>query len=320
LAVGTDTVTATYTPDTLSSSIYKGSAGSEAVTVTAAVKTAPTVGVVLSSTNLTATQALSVTINVSPPGGVGAQTPTGSVALVSGAYASPATVLANGFATIIVPGGSLEPGSDILTATYTPDSGSSAIYESSSGSSTVTVTAPPQPSFTVSGQAVSLVPGATTGNMSTITGNFTGIVTLTAAITTTPAGAKYLPVVSFGSTNSVNISSTSSESVSLTVTTTASTSAEMQPHPVGLPWYVSGGATLGCLLLFGLPNRRQRWHSLVGMLMLLLSLGSGMVACGNRGSGGAIGNPGTAVGSYTITVTGTSRAILETGTINLTVQ
>jgi hypothetical protein len=83
---------------------------------------------------------LGVTIAVS--GGSGNPTPTGSVTLTSGSYASSATALSGGSAKINIPAGSLAAGSDTLTATYTPDSNSSSTYTTATGtSSAVTVTA-----------------------------------------------------------------------------------------------------------------------------------------------------------------------------------
>jgi hypothetical protein len=49
--------------------------------------------------------------------------------------------LSGGSATINIPAGSLATSSDTLTATYTPDTNSSATYNSATGSNTVTVTA-----------------------------------------------------------------------------------------------------------------------------------------------------------------------------------
>jgi len=90
------------------------------------------------------------------------------------------------------------------------------------------------------------------------------------------------------------------------------------------PWYAVGGATLACLLLFGIPAQRRSWRTLLGMLALLVALSGGVLACGG-GTGGGGGNnctpnSGTTAGSYTITVTGTSGTITATNTITLTVQ
>jgi hypothetical protein len=91
----------------------------------------------------------------------------------------------------------------------------------------------------------------------------------------------------------------------------------------GLPWYTAGGATLACLLLFGIPARRRGWRTMLGMSVLLAALVGGMTACGGGGGTGvcsAIAVAGTTPGAYTITVTGTSATTTETGTVTLTVQ
>jgi hypothetical protein len=87
-----------------------------------------------------------------------------------------------------------------------------------------TINLPPPPSFTISGTSVTVVPGATTSNTSTITvtpsGGFTGSVALTAAITTSPNGAQHLPIFSFGTTSPVSIVGTTTGTATLTITTT----------------------------------------------------------------------------------------------------
>ena len=136
LATGSDTLTARYTPDSASSSAYNGASGTSSVTVTQSVTT-PTVTVTPASSSIRTTQSLSVNVTVT---GAGA-TPTGSVVLSSGSYTSSGAALNSGSATITIPAGSLATGSDTLTARYTPDSGSSATYNSASGNASVTVTA-----------------------------------------------------------------------------------------------------------------------------------------------------------------------------------
>jgi len=184
LAVGSETLTASYTPDSSSSSIYNSSSGSSSpVTVT---KTTPTVSVTPTPASITTAQTLSVMVAVS--GGSGNPTPTGTVTLGGGGYTSTATSLASGSATITVPAASLAVGSDTLTASYTPDSSSSSIYNSSSGTNSVTVNLPP--SFTLSPSAgnVTVIQGNSGTNTITVTGanGFTGAVTL--AATGLPAG------------------------------------------------------------------------------------------------------------------------------------
>jgi hypothetical protein len=177
--------------------------------------------------------------------------------------------------------------------------------------------------FTIGGTAVTVAPGASTGNASTNTvtpsGGFTGNVGLTAVITSSPAGAKDLPSLSFGSTSPVSITSASAGTATLTVYTTAPATALLSypAHP-GTPWYLASGATLACILLIGIPARRRSWRTILGMLALLVALAGGVLACG--GSGGGTIYPGTMPGNYTITVTGTSGTATATGTISLTVQ
>ena len=283
--------------------------------------------------SVTTAQALSAVISVS--GGTGNPSPTGSVTLTASAtpggsgYTSAATTLSNGSATINVPSGSLAAGTYWLTPTYTPDAASSSIYLSSSTvGDRISVTAPPT-TFTINGTPLSVAPGATAGNASTITvtpsGGFTGSVVLTASITSSPGGAQYLPTLSFGSTTPLSITSTTAGTATLTISTTAPTSAALvHPNRPGVPWYAAGGATLACIFLIGVPARRRRWQTLLGALMLLFILTCGVLACGggggSTGGGGGTGNPGTTAGVYAVTVTGTSGATTTTGTVTLTVQ
>jgi N-acetylneuraminic acid mutarotase len=186
-----------------------------------------------------------------------------------------------------------------------------------------------QPGFTVSGTALTVARGATTGNTSTLTvtpsGGFTGSVALTATVTSSPSGAQYPPTLSFGSTSPVTITGSGNGIATLTISTTAATSAAMtRPRRSGVPWYGPGGAVLACILLFGIPARRRNWQRMLGALALLVALASGVLACGGGGAGGGGGGgtstSGTTAGSYTVTVTATSGTITETGTVALTVQ
>ena len=317
LAAGSDALTLTYTPDTASTGVYIAASGTTTVFVTPA-----TVAVTPSASAVSATQPLSVAVAVS--GGSGNPTPTGTVTLASGSYSTPATALVSGSASITIPAGSLPTGSDTLTTTYSGDSN----YSPAIGTALVTV-APPSSSFSLAGTAVSIAPGATTGNTSTITltpaGGFTGSVTMTAALTTSPTGAIDPPTLSFGSTSPVSITSNNTGTATLTIATTASTTppcnAANQAKP-GSPWY-AGGAALACLLLFGIPARRRRWQSVLGMFLLLIALAGGVLACGGSGGGSTctgVTSSGTTAGAYTITVTGTSGSDVATSTVTLTVQ
>ncbi len=327
LSIGDDTLTAVYTPDSASSALYNSESGSTVVPVTGITKITPTLVVTPSPPNITTAQSLSVTVGVG--GGAGNPTPAGSVTLTSGSYASAATTLSSGSATINVLAGSLATGTDALTVVYTPDSSSSSIYLTATGANTVVVSTPPVPSFTVSGTAVTIAsPGAITGNTSAIavapSNGFTGSIILTAALASSPSGAQYPPTFSFGVTSPVSITSGSAGSAILTVSTTASQSlcTAANQVPRGIPWYARGGAVLAGVLLFAFAPGRRKRRAKLGMLILFFALAAGMLSCGGS-MGTACNNvvtPGTTTGTYNIILTGTSNSTTATNTVTLTVN
>jgi uncharacterized repeat protein (TIGR03803 family) len=278
----------------------------------------PTLTVTPSSSSITSSQALTVAVTV---GGVnGDPAPTGTVTLASGSYTSAATTLTGGSATINVPAGSLPIGTDTLTVSYSGD----IVYQSATGTASVTVVSP---SFTISDVAVTVAPGATTGNTSTITvtptGGFTGNVAMTAVITSIPSGAQDLPTLSFGATSPVAITGTSAGTATLTVTTTAATGAALirPARPRGRETN-SGGAALAFALLIGMgicvPVRGRGSWTRLATLALMAALTGAFVSCGSSGTN--TGNPGTTPGNYAVTVTGTSGNTTAMSTLTLTVQ
>ena len=98
----------------------------------------PSVTVMPASTSVTQGETLSTTVTVSGK----SSTPTGSVVLSSGNFASFSTTLNGGSAAIGVPVALLAAGSATLTATYTPDSASSSEYAVATGAVALTVAAP----------------------------------------------------------------------------------------------------------------------------------------------------------------------------------
>ncbi|HUB53245.1 MAG TPA: protease pro-enzyme activation domain-containing protein [Terracidiphilus sp.] len=318
LSIAADTLTATYTPDTTGATIYTSIAGTGSVMVDA--MQIPTITVTPGATSINASQSLMV--NISAAGTTGFGTPTGTVTLTSGTYASSATALSGGSAQITVPAGALTVAADTLSATYTPDSTSSPIYENGSGTATVTVTAPPGLAAGTGGTTtLSVSPGATTGNTGTIvvagTNGFTGTVSLTCAVTTSMTGVNDPPTCSLNPA-SVSITGATAVSSTLTVNTTApTTSANEKPS---FFWPSTGGTALALVLFFFAPGRRRNWLAMVALL--ILGAATGITACGGGGGGGGNSNPGTTAGSYTITVAGTATGVSATtvGTIALTVQ
>jgi hypothetical protein len=144
LAAGSNTLTAQYTPDANSSSNYAGASSSAKVTVTQALSAA-TVTVTPEETTHPYAENLIVTTTVSGT----KTTPTGSVTLASGSFATAAVGLNSGSATFYVQPGSLAQGSNTLTVTYTPDSSSSSTYASSTGTANMTITSPGSTNATV---------------------------------------------------------------------------------------------------------------------------------------------------------------------------
>jgi C1A family cysteine protease/phosphodiesterase/alkaline phosphatase D-like protein len=170
-----------------------------------------------------------------------------------------------------------------------------AVAQNAAGTTNGTInsfnTAAPAPGFSISGTVVTVARGAATGNASTITvtpiGGFTGSVVLTAAVTSSPTGALNLPTFSFGSTSPVPITDSTAKTGTLTISTTpATTGALSYPKHSPVPWYAAGGATLACILLFGIPARRRGWRAMLGMV-LLVTLSAGVLSCGGGGGGGA---------------------------------
>ena len=147
-----------------------------------------------------------------------------------------------------------------------------------------------------------------------------GIVTLTAAITSSPSGAQDLPTFSFGSTSPVDITGNSAETATLTIATTAPNEAALA-HPLrpNTRWFTSTGL-LAFALFFGvgIPAPRRNWRIVLGMLVLLVALIGGLSACGG-GSGSTVSGSGTTPGTYTITVTGTSGSTTANRNVTLTV-
>jgi len=130
LTVGSDTLSAAYTPDTQSATIYNSATDSASVNVD---KATPTVTVIPASNSINTAQSLSMTVTVS--GGGGAPAATGTVSVSGGGYTSTATPLSSGSATITTAPGALSPGSDTFTATYTPDTGAASYFNAATGTS-----------------------------------------------------------------------------------------------------------------------------------------------------------------------------------------
>ncbi len=133
LVYGSDTLSAAYTPDAASSAAYASATGTSAPVSVA--RATPTVTVTPASLSINTAQSVDVTVAVS--GGAGAPAATGTISVIGGGYTSPSPVtLSAGSATITIAAGALAAGSDTLTATYTPDTAGSTLFNSKTGQST----------------------------------------------------------------------------------------------------------------------------------------------------------------------------------------
>jgi trimeric autotransporter adhesin len=323
---GTDTLTVTYTPDSNSSAVYNSASGSTTITVTAVAQT-PTAATDGASVVTSASATLNGMVNPNY-GDTHYWFLYGTSPTLSGASQTSSQDAGSGDSNVLV------------TAPLTGLSASTTYYfqivaQNSAGTAngsivSFTTSAPPPPSFAIAGTAVSVNPGATTGNTTAITvtptGGFTGTVTLSAAVTSSPTGAVNPPTFTWTPSNAQVAISGTAQTATLTIATTAPTTvpctADGRTRPA-LPWS-DGAAALACLILFGIPARRRRWRTLLGAALFCVFLTLAATACGGGGSTGhacpALSEGGTTAGTYTITITGTSGSTSETGTATLTVN
>jgi sugar lactone lactonase YvrE len=337
LATGTDNIQAVYTPDNVSALVYASGSGENSVTVTASsTATAPATATAVATAVTANTATLAGTINPN-----GADTHTwflwGTSSSLSGATQTAMQDLGStaGNQAISASISSLAP-----STTYHYQAVAQNSLGTTSGAIFSFVTDPAPYFQMVTGAPLSIAPGATSGNTSTISVTpwygFIGAVTLSCAIT--PTAASDPPTCSVPA--SVTISSASAQTATLMVGTTAPTSA--MNRPLRMPWQGSArgaaGTVLACVALLFLPIRNRGWLPkrrnsptrsllilIVGMALFAAMAGMGCGGGGNAGGGGGGGgggqtNPGTTPGTYTVTITGVSSGMTETGTVALTVQ
>jgi hypothetical protein len=302
-----------------------GTSGGRTVTATIpltveAASTMPTSMALTISTGsgtLVAGSPYTLTATVTPAGGAGM--PTGEVIFTLGSETQAVALNAAGVATISGTAPA-EPGSLEISATY---EGSAGFAASASSALNETIASAVPPAFALAANSLSIAPGATAGNTSTITiiasGGFTGAVDLSAQIASAPAGVTDLPTLSFGETAPVRVNATTANAT-LTISTTAGQAAMADAAGGGLPWYAPGGTALACVLLFGIPRRRY-WRALLAAVLLLFALAGGMVACGGSiVATNAASSNGTTPGVYVITVTGNSGATTATTSVTVTIE
>jgi len=276
----------------------------------------PTVTVAPSQSSVGLGQSFPVVITVA-----GGPVPTGSVTLVAGSFSSSPTALSHGTATINVPAGALSLGSATLTATYTPDTTGSAVYQGASGTASLIVAS----TYSLSATNVTLSLGGSASSTVTVgsSDGYAGTITFTCAVTSGPSGAVDLPNCSSSGTATLN-SGTTTVTVAVNVTTTGESSSATVWTKLRGPREWSGLGTVAVLFLvtcLGIPSRPRKSMSVLGAILLFMVIGSS-VGCGGSSTSGTT-NSGTTPGTYTVTVTGTGNdasATKATTTFNLIVN
>jgi hypothetical protein len=314
LPVGSNPVSATYSPDTSGATTYAAATGSASVTVNQAIATTPAT-ITATPSAQTITDAQSVQVAVSVSGASGQPTPTGTVSL-SGGYKAQQP-LSSGTTTFTIAPGTLAAGANTLTATYSGD----ATYNPANTTTVITVA-----SFALSVAPISAISSGSsaTGSITLTAGSsYSGTMNLACALISSPAGAQNLPTCNI-TPGSINLSAGGTGTAVLSVNTTPSSASARLNF-----WRWGGrGSLLAALLLFGLPLRRPRWTSAVAALLLLAA--AGMTGCGGGGSSSqppaqttttATSTSATSTaGVYTFTVTATDATNAKLATAaNLTV-
>ena len=210
----------------------------------------------------------------------------------------------------------------VLTTTFSATATITAHYNSgdlnyagsTSTATTVTVTAA-QADFTFTANPASFSissPGQSGTTTLTVspTNGFTGTVSFTCAV----------PIAMSETTCTLAPTSvTTTGTTTLTVTTTA-------PHAAtgfynGPGWFIGGClAIIICLFLLRIPAKRRRWRMAFGLACVVM-MAAGIIACGGGGSSSPppTTDPGTPVGTYTVTVTATSGGLSHTANVTVTV-
>jgi YD repeat-containing protein len=133
----------------------------------------PPVTVSPGSSSILQSQQLSVPVTVGVVNGY--PTPAGNVVLSGGGYTSVSVPLTGGAVMFVIPANSLAAGSDLLTATYTPDSNSSVYYNLATGSATVTASSPTVPTISLTPSSLTFTTASgTTSSAQSVTLTNTG--------------------------------------------------------------------------------------------------------------------------------------------------
>jgi Bacterial Ig-like domain (group 3)/FG-GAP-like repeat/FG-GAP repeat len=305
LALGSHSITASYSGDS------NFNAGVSSV-LTQVVAMASTTTTLSGSPNPAAVgQNVTFTATVNP---ATSGTPTGTVSFFDGSTQIGSSSLSSGVATLSTT--SLAAGAHNVTAVYSGDSNFNA---STSNSVNETVSAPgfslsstPLTSTTVQdgGSAKWTITINPSGGFNPSTVNLTCSVTPVATAPVT-CSATAVSVSGGVGTATLNVATTAAYSNAKRVA-----SRDSGMHRVFLLAVFVPGL---CLSGFGLGNTKRRKLFALGIVMLVCFGCILQTACGGYSSSPKV-IPGTAQGTYQVTVTGTSGAIQQTTSVAVTVQ
>lgn len=313
--LGQDTFTAVYSGDT-------NYAGATSTPVSSDVVVQSTLALTASSSTIQQGTSVTLTAKLTPQQNV-TPTPTGTVQFsANGQSLGAAVAIANDQAMLVTT--SLPAGTnETVQATYSGDTN----FAQAVGTTTVTVNPGPQVAVTANPASITITsPGASGSSTITVTGSngFSGTVSF-AAVTCTG-----LPSESTCSVSPSSIpltTSTSTGTATLTITTTAkSVSAPLggpssggRPVVPGMPVRLALVA-LG-ILFVAVQAKRRRWNIIAGALSVAFLIVT--VCCGGGGGGVGSTNPGTPVGTSTVSISGitaTGGTVTGTPTVTLTVN
>ncbi|UWZ84669.1 protease pro-enzyme activation domain-containing protein [Occallatibacter riparius] len=334
LAVGVDTLTATYGGD----GIYASASGTAMVTVDSATLTPTTT--TLTVDNASPTQGTNITLTAT----LAPSAATGTVTFNDGTTKLGTGTLASGKATFQT--SSLSVGAHAITAVY---GGDTSYASSTSTAVTVTVAAPIKGSFTLalSPSSLTVSRGSSGNETMTLTpaNGYKGTVQFSVTTSDNNALANLCVFGGTGFDTNGNLQVTGSSAVSATVQIDTNASDCVSagairttgPHGMRLlprggsahasnqksSGSIPGGLAFAGLLLAGLLGRSSRKLRGLACVIALTAIAFGLSACGSTSGGGSSGVSNPPKGTYTITLIGedvTDTSITAQGSFTLVIK
>jgi hypothetical protein len=290
LRVGTYSIHAIYGGD----SNYSPSTSS-AVMLTIN-KGVPTVNLAASANPVPVGAAVTLTATLTG----GAIPPTGTITLTDGSSTLGTATLTNGSAAFTT--STLTLGLHPMIASYDGDGSYSPASSSPLG---LTVTSTIAPTLTAPTPAP-VSPGSSASAMLTLAaGTYSGTMTLTCALSSSPSGAQSLPTCTVNPASVTLAAGATATSVFTAKTTAATKSAAVLPFGEKF----GAGVALAGLLMLGIARRRRQSFATLALLLLLATVLA--TGCGGGASSSSVSQPtgpvtpATTAGTYAFTVTGT---------------